>query len=113
MMKKLACVLLFSLMATSTFAMPEYRTEMQERLKASKKLSFDFESGIAVGRVLGLFENYFGNINIIYDPKVDQDKEITIDTGFNNGLVTFEKVLLRANLQYQVVGPNTIKILPK
>lgn len=112
MMKKLACVLLFSLMATNTFAMPEYRAQMQERLK-NEQVSFSFKSGLSVGTALRLLQDRAKGVNFIFDVNVNQNTKIPLVLENSNCLVILETALQRANLKYVVVSPNTIKILPK
>ena len=110
MMKKLACVLLFSLMATTTFSMPEYRAEMRNRLQKGA-YSFSFQK-MYLSTITQLIGSQKG-VTFITDPRIDINKTASIRLKESHFLAFLEVGLAKLDLQYQVVGPNTIKILPK
>lgn len=110
MMKKLACVLLFSLMATNIFAMPEYRAEMRNRLQqGAYSFSFKEMNLSTITRLVGSEKG----VTFIIDPRIDTHKTASIRLKESHFLAFLEVGLGKLDLQYQVVGPNTIKILPK
>lgn len=110
-MYKLLIGLLFFFIFQNSFAMPDYRAEMRKKLQDQKVSKFNFEDA-SVSTVTHLIKHEFG-ITFSFDANVDQNKTAPIRLKNSNFLQFLEVGLNKLDMSYQVVSPNSIKIMAK
>lgn len=110
-MAKFGWIVILFLCSSWAFALPEYRIDMQQKLQSYPTSKFSFQTA-SISTITTLLAHQTG-IQFELDPQIDNKKEIAIFLQNSNFLQFLQYGLDKLDLDYQVIAPNRIKIIPK